>query len=118
MKRELPLTDTSSTIEHPIQHSTFNHPTFPLPLRCGIMSHDLLQQFQNNPRLFQLADRIALPFPETQPQKIYLRNLQGSSREFVTAAAFLHPSCARINHVIVLNDAEEAAYFHNTLENL
>ncbi|MEK7224768.1 MAG: transcription-repair coupling factor, partial [Bacteroidota bacterium] len=75
---------------------------------------DLLEQYQNTPRLFQLADRLSL----AQPQKLYLKNLQGSSSQFVVAAAFLHPSCSRLNHLIVLNDAEEAAYFHNTLENL
>lgn len=82
------------------------------------MSQDLLQQFQNNPRLSQLADRISLPVTEGQSQKIYLRNLQGSSKEFVISAAFFHPSCADLNHLVILNDAEEAAYFHNTLENL
>ncbi len=78
------------------------------------MSQDLLMQFQNNPRLFQLADRLSF----SQPQKIYLKNLKGSSSEFTVGAAFLHPACAQLNHLIILNDAEEAAYFHNTLENL
>ncbi len=75
---------------------------------------DLLEQYQNTPRLFQLADRLSF----AQPQKIYLKNLQGSSSQFAVAAAFLHPSCSQLNHLIILNDAEEAAYFHNTLENL
>ena len=75
---------------------------------------DLLEQYQNTPRLFQLADKLSF----AQPQKIYLKNLQGSSSQFVVAAAFLHPSCSQLNHLIILNDAEEAAYFHNTLENL
>lgn len=74
----------------------------------------MLEQYQNTPRLFQLADRLSF----AQTQKIYLKNLQGSSSQFVVAAAFLHPSCSQLNHLIVLNDAEEAAYFHNTLENL
>jgi transcription-repair coupling factor (superfamily II helicase) len=78
------------------------------------MMQDLLKQFQNNPRLFQLADRLSF----SQPQKIYLKNLRGSSSQFVVAAAFLHEACSQLNHLIVLNDAEEAAYFHNTLENL
>lgn len=78
------------------------------------MTQELLQQYQNTPRLFQLADRLSF----SQPQKIYLAGLRGSSPEFVTAAAFLHPACSQLNHLIVLNDAEEAAYFHNTLENL
>jgi transcription-repair coupling factor (superfamily II helicase) len=74
----------------------------------------LLEQYQNNPRLFQLADRLSF----AQPQQIFLKNLQGSSAEFVVSAVFSHPSCQSLNYVLVLNDAEEAAYFHNTLENL
>src|SRR5215510_5023668 len=78
------------------------------------MLQELLKNFQNNPRLFQLADRITL----SQPQKIYLENLKGSASEFVVSATFLHEACAQLNHLVVLNDAEEAAYFHNSLENL
>jgi transcription-repair coupling factor (superfamily II helicase) len=70
--------------------------------------------FQDSPRLFQLADRLSF----AQPQKIALKNLRGSSTEFVAAAIFQHPSCAQLNHLIICNDAEEAAYFHNTFENL
>lgn len=74
----------------------------------------LQEQLQNSPHLFQLADRLS--FAETQ--KIFLKNLQGSSSEFVVSAVFMHPHCKQLNHLVVLNDAEEAAYFHNTLENL
>jgi transcription-repair coupling factor (superfamily II helicase) len=75
---------------------------------------NLLSAYQNSPRLFSLADRLSF----AQPQNIYVKNLQGSAAEFVAAAVFLHPSCNQINHLIVCNDAEDAAYFHNTLENL
>lgn len=78
------------------------------------MTQELLQLYQNNPRLFQLADRISF----AQPQKIYAKGLLGSSPVFLTSATFLHPSCQQLNHLVILNDAEEAAYFHNTLENL
>lgn len=80
--------------------------------RMGVQ--DLLEQYQQSPRLFQLADRLSF----AQPEKIALKNLHGSSSQFVVAAAFMHPSSSLLNHLIVLNDAEEAAYFHNTLENL
>ena len=70
--------------------------------------------FSNSPRLFQLADRLSF----SQPQKIYLENLHGSAAEFYAAAIFEHPTGSQFNHLIVLNDAEDAAYFHNTLENL
>jgi transcription-repair coupling factor (superfamily II helicase) len=74
----------------------------------------LLEQYQNSPHLFQLADR----FSFAQTQKLFLKNLQGSSSEFVVSSVFMHPNCQQLNHLVVLNDAEDAAYFHNTLENL
>jgi transcription-repair coupling factor (superfamily II helicase) len=82
---------------------------------------DLMNVFSISPRLFQLADRLSFSsygVLTDQPQKIYLENLQGSSPEFFTAAILEHPVCSQFNHLIVLNDAEDAAYFHNTLENL
>lgn len=79
---------------------------------------DLLQSYQNTPRLFQLADRLSFAHTEGSSQKITLKNLNGSAAQFVVAAAFQHPSCSQLNHLVILNDAEEAAYFHNTLENL
>jgi transcription-repair coupling factor (superfamily II helicase) len=75
---------------------------------------NLLSAYQSSPRLFSLADRLSF----AQPQNIYVKNLQGSAAEFVAAAVFLHPSCSQLNHLIICNDAEDAAYFHNTLENL
>ncbi len=75
---------------------------------------DLLDRYQQSPRLFSLADKLTF----AQPQTIILKNLRGSSSQFVAAAIFLHPSCSQLNHLIICNDAEEAAYFHNTLENL
>ncbi len=74
----------------------------------------LLEAFAKDPRVFSIADRITM----SKPQQLFLKNLYGSASQFIVAAIFQHPACAQINHVIVLNDAEEAAYFHNTLENL
>lgn len=74
----------------------------------------LLDQYRNSPRLFQLADRLS--FVDTQ--KIFLKNLHGSSAEFVVSSVFMHEQSAALNHLVVLNDAEEAAYFQNTVENL
>jgi transcription-repair coupling factor (superfamily II helicase) len=74
----------------------------------------LLEKFQNSPRLFQLADRLSF----SQRQSIHLKNLRGSSSQFVAASVFLHPSCSQLNHVFICNDAEDAAYFQNSLENL
>ncbi len=75
---------------------------------------ELSGSFIRSPRLSELADRLAVSADE----KIYLGGLQGSASQFIIAAIFEHPLCARLNHLVVLNDAEEAAYFHNTLENI
>lgn len=77
-------------------------------------AQDLLSIYQNDPRLLQLADRISTP----GPQEILLEGLQGSSSAFVIAASFSSTAFAEWNHLVVCNDAEEAAYFHNTLESL
>ena len=79
---------------------------------------ELINSYKQHPRLFYLADRLS--FDDTQ--KIFLKNLQGSSAEFVLAALFDKYQSDKQNnastHLVILNDAEEAAYFHNTLENL
>lgn len=80
----------------------------------GVNLESLLKRYSEDTRLLQLADR----FLFASPQRIRLKNLYGSSSQFVAAATLQHPSLEAFNHVFVLNDAEEAAYFHNTLENL
>ncbi len=81
---------------------------------------ELLEKYQKSPRLFQLADRLSIAqrIQENDIQKIFLKNLQGSSAEFIVCSVFMNEACAQLNHLVVLNDAEEAAYFQNTLENL
>lgn len=74
----------------------------------------LLEQYAKDPRLFQLADRLTM----SAPQHLVLKNLTGSSPEFILTALLKHSVSEQLNHIVVLNDAEEAAYFHNTLENL
>jgi transcription-repair coupling factor (superfamily II helicase) len=75
---------------------------------------ELLEIYQKSPRLFQLADKLSF----AEKQKIYLKNLRGSSSQFVAASIFTHSSCSQLNHIFICNDEEDAAYFHNTLENL
>ena len=81
----------------------------------------LMKDYANDPRCFQIAERIALPVLTKEglkPQQIHLSGLHGSTAGFIVSAVFNNPSTSRLNHVIVLRDAEEAAYFHNTLENI
>src|SRR5580698_298245 len=74
----------------------------------------LLGSFMHSPRLFQLADRLLL----SNPQRIACKNLQGSSPAFVISAIFSQDSTSQLNHLVVCEDAEAAAYFHNTIESL
>ncbi|TCZ66393.1 transcription-repair coupling factor [Flaviaesturariibacter aridisoli] len=75
---------------------------------------DLLKAYQNTPQVFSLVDGLTA----SGAQRFLLRNLRGSSTQFVAASLFLHPSCSSLNHLVICNDAEDAAYFHNTLESL
>src|SRR5579863_6102041 len=77
-------------------------------------SEALLGSFLHSPRLFQLADRLLL----STPQHIACRNLQGSSPAFLVNSIFRYENTGQLNHLIVSDDAEAAAYLHNTLENL
>ena len=74
----------------------------------------LLNYYKNDPRCFLIADRITL----SAPQHLHLKGLHGSASQFVLAAVYSHPSASQLNHLVILRDAEEAAYFQNTLENI
>src|SRR6201994_2719584 len=79
------------------------------------MNHEaLLGSFIHSPRLFLLADRILL----SPPQRVAGNNLQGSSPAFLISAIFQQDSTSQLNHLVVCEDAEAAAYLHNTLESL
>src|SRR5690242_1209727 len=74
----------------------------------------LMNSYSNDPRILKIADKIVLP----EPQHIQLSGLYGSASQFVFSAVFNHPVSSKLNHVVILRDAEEAAYFHNTIENI
>ena len=74
----------------------------------------LLDKFLNDPRIPTIAERIAAPSGKT----LRLTRLYGSASQFVFSAVYNHPASASLSHLIILNDAESAAYFHNTLESL
>ncbi|WP_343700226.1 transcription-repair coupling factor [Chitinophaga sp.] len=71
----------------------------------------VLQLFERDARLKSLADGIALP----TPGYFHLTGLAGSAASFVAASAW---GATDLNHLFILNDKEEAAYFHNDLEQL
>ncbi|MDE3184764.1 MAG: transcription-repair coupling factor [Bacteroidota bacterium] len=74
----------------------------------------LMDTYSNDARIFKIADKILL----FEPQHIHLSGLLGSASQFIFSAVFNHPVSSKVNHLVILRDAEESAYFHNTLENL
>ncbi len=77
------------------------------------MNLEVLQGlYQNDIRLKQIAAGVTLPGHKL---RVYLDNLRGSSINFIAAALWKNTD---VNHVFILNDKEEAAYFHNDLEHL
>jgi len=73
----------------------------------------LQEKYLSSPHLKKLVEQVSIP-----QIKIHLKNLKGSSTEFIVSAVFADKNAETLNHLIVLNDEEEAAYFHNSLENL
>jgi transcription-repair coupling factor (superfamily II helicase) len=74
----------------------------------------LMNSYSNDPRIFKIADKILLPNPE----HTHLSGLHGSASQFIFSAVFNLPDSSHTNHLVILRDAEEAAYFHNTIENI
>jgi transcription-repair coupling factor (superfamily II helicase) len=77
-------------------------------------SEELSAAFLRSPRLFQMAERLIL----SSPQRIRCRNLQGSSSACLISGILQHSMTSQLNHMVVCEDAESAAYLHNTIENL
>jgi transcription-repair coupling factor (superfamily II helicase) len=102
---------------HIRRHSHFVICTLKFTLRnylCVVNADVLMSMYKNDSRIFQIADRITL----SAPQKLHLTGLQGSASQFILAAVHAHAATAQTNHLVILRDAEEAAYFQNTLENI
>ncbi len=72
----------------------------------------LLGIYQDDIRIKQIAAGVSLPEPR---MRLALSHLRGASVSFIATAVWQQ---AETNHVFVLNDREEAAYFHNDLEHL
>jgi transcription-repair coupling factor (superfamily II helicase) len=78
----------------------------------------LQEKFIEHPELKSLIDDLALPIAKDGEfsEKYYnLQNALGSSTSFVATSIFAQ---SHFNHVIILNNKEEAAYFHNDFENI
>ena len=74
----------------------------------------LKDRYLDDPRVRQIAEGTSMP----GPSRVHLNGLQGSSAAMLVASVWSHPASAQVNHLVILEDAEDAAYFHNALENL
>ena len=74
----------------------------------------LMSMYKNDPRSFKIVDGIIM----SKPEHFHLKGLQGSTSQFILAAVHANEAASQINHLVILRDAEEAAYFHNSLENI
>ena len=78
----------------------------------------LFERFEKSPLLNNLVDRIAMSTNQEKAFQVFLQNLNGSSAAFVLQSIFSNKKTNHLNHLIVLNDAEEAAYFFNSIESV
>ena len=74
----------------------------------------LLDGYVQSPPVQQLAEAILLP----NPQNILCSKMAGSYPAVLFSALYQRIELNGLNHMIILEDAEEAAYFHNDLEQL
>ncbi len=72
----------------------------------------LQEQYKNDYRIKEIAGSTSLSEPKVRVQ---LKNLRGAAINFIATAVW---QLGDTNHVFILNDKEEAAYFHNDIENL
>lgn len=80
----------------------------------------LLNKYADDSRIFSISDGLSMSDAviSPPPAPIHLSGLAGSSREFVLTSFMRLPKASKWNYVVILMDAEEAAYFQNTLENV
>ena len=70
----------------------------------------LMNFFTSDPRCLQIAESIVLP----HPQQIHLAGTYGSVSQFILAAVAESATTAQ-NHLVIVKEAEDAAYFQNSL---
>lgn len=73
-----------------------------------------MDSYVQSPRITDIAADLVVP----GPGKILVKHLSGSFAAVVFSSLYLRQELNASNHLIILEDAEEAAYFHNDLEQL
>lgn len=75
---------------------------------------EMVNRYVAHPQLNELGERILI----APTHRFHLSGLHGSASAFLLAAVHQRPDFASVNHLVVLDSAESAAYFHNALESL
>jgi transcription-repair coupling factor (superfamily II helicase) len=78
----------------------------------------LFERLEKSPLLNNLVERIAMSKNIETPFQAFLQNLNGSAAAFVLQAIFTNEKTGNLNHLVILSDAEEAAYFFNSIESV
>lgn len=76
---------------------------------------ELLQRYGASAQVKQLVQALNEQSSGDTPNDVFLQGLTGSQDAFIAAAAFKETG---YNHLFVLADKEEAAYFQNNLKNI
>jgi transcription-repair coupling factor (superfamily II helicase) len=85
---------------------------------AGMNEQSLFERLEKSPLLNNLVDRIAMSNGKENALQVFLQNLNGSAAAFVLQSIFSNAATSHLNHMVVLNDAEEAAYFFNSIESV
>ncbi|HWB63651.1 MAG TPA: hypothetical protein VG603_09095, partial [Chitinophagales bacterium] len=76
---------------------------------------EILKVYAESGQLRQLHSFLEKSNEASETEDLHLKGLTGSQDAFVAAAVF---KSTDFNHLFVLSDKEEAAYFQNNLKNL
>jgi len=77
------------------------------------MQTEVLKNFYGeDPRCLQIANELSL----LQPARMALSGVHGSASQFIVGACMAQTPA--LNHLVILNEPEDAAYFQNSLENI
>ncbi len=84
--------------------------------QCYFMTiEELLKRYADTNQLKQLVQALNENSGAERPEDVFVQGLTGSQDAFVAAATFKQTG---FNHLFVMGDKEEAAYFQNNLKNI
>ncbi|WP_291721256.1 transcription-repair coupling factor [Bernardetia sp.] len=77
---------------------------------------DFIKKYQKDGVLLTLSSKLEQEKKQSESVRFHLKGLQGSQDAVVLAA--IYKNTPAISHFVVMDDAEEAAYFYNDIQHL